>query len=39
MNIYIDLHARQIPSLFWRTDSVELIEGVTTDTCKRTHPR
>jgi len=25
--------SRQIPSLFWRTDSVELIEGVTTDTC------
>lgn len=25
--------SRQIPSLFWRTDSVELIEGYDTDTC------
>ena len=31
--IYRFVLSRQIPSLFWRTDSVELIEGVTTDTC------
>ena len=31
--IYRFTLSRQIPSLFWRTDSVELIEGVTTDTC------
>lgn len=30
---YRFLLSRQIPSLFWRTDSVELIEGITTDTC------
>ena len=31
--IYRFTLSRQIPSLFWRTDSVELIEGVNTDTC------
>ena len=30
---YRFLLSRQIPSLFWRTDSVELIEGFTSDTC------
>ena len=31
--IYRFTLSRQIPSLFWRTDSVELIEGYDTDTC------